>query len=50
MDGRNEFIQGHETEYVPHGYITLEFDNDKLTEFVCQADGKIVEVPSASSA
>lgn len=48
LDGHNEFIQGHETEYVPHGYVTIEFDNDKLTELVRHADGKIVELPRAS--
>jgi hypothetical protein len=45
LDGRNEYIEGHETEYAPHGYVTLEFENDKMTEFIHQADGKIIEVP-----
>ena len=45
LDGRNEYIQGHETEYVPHGYVTLEFDGDQMTEFVRQADGTAIELP-----
>jgi hypothetical protein len=24
LDGLNPYIQGHETEYGPHGYMTME--------------------------
>jgi len=47
LDGRNDYITGHETEYGPHGYVTLEFDNDQMTEFVHQADGTVIELPKA---
>ena len=39
-DGANPFIEGHETEYGPNGYMTLEFDNEELFEIVHDADGK----------
>jgi hypothetical protein len=45
LDGRNDFIPKHETEYVPHGYVTLEIENDKMTEFIHQPDGKRVDLP-----
>jgi hypothetical protein len=45
LDGRNEYIEGHEMEYAPHGYVTLEFENGKMTEFIHQADGKTIELP-----
>jgi hypothetical protein len=39
LDGSNPFIEGHEKEYGPHGYMTLEFDEDELFEIVHDADG-----------
>lgn len=45
LDGCNEYIEGHETEYAPHGYVTLEFENNNLTEFIHQADGRVIELP-----
>lgn len=39
LDGSNPYIKGHETEYGPHGYVTLEFENKKLTEKVHLPDG-----------
>lgn len=48
LDGRNDYIQGHETEYAPHGYVTLEFENDKLTEFIHQADGTTIQLPKVA--
>jgi len=47
QDGRNDYIPGHETEYCPHGYVTLEFEGDQMTELVRQADGSAVELPQA---
>jgi hypothetical protein len=35
----NPYIKGHETECRPHGYVTLEFENKKLTEIVNLPDG-----------
>jgi Calcineurin-like phosphoesterase len=45
LDGRNEYIEGHEGEYAPHGYVTLEFENEKMTEIVHQADGRPIALP-----
>jgi len=42
LDGGNPYIKDHEGEYGPHGYVTLEFDNEKLTEFMHLADGSVV--------
>jgi hypothetical protein len=39
LDGRNPFITGHESEYGPHGYVTIQFENTKLTECYFLADG-----------
>jgi hypothetical protein len=39
LDGGNPFIKDHEKEYGPHGYMTLEFDEDELFEIVHDADG-----------
>jgi hypothetical protein len=39
LDGSNPYIKGHEAEYGPHGYVTLEFENKKLTETVHLPDG-----------
>jgi len=40
--GPNRYIAGHETEYLPHGYVTLEFDGPRLREFVHDADGTVL--------
>jgi hypothetical protein len=42
LDGVNPFIQGHETEYGPNGYMTLEFDDNDLFETVHDADGTVL--------
>ncbi len=39
LDGANPYIENHEKEYGPHGYMTLEFDDDDLFEIVHDADG-----------
>ena len=39
LDGGNPYVEGHENEYGPHGYMTLEFDDDELFEIVHDADG-----------
>jgi hypothetical protein len=44
LDGTNPYIAGHEAEYGPHGYVTLEFDNEKLTEFIHLPDGRKVDL------
>ena len=43
LDGENPYIKNHEKEYGPHGYVTLEFENEKLTEFMHLPDGKVVK-------
>jgi hypothetical protein len=45
LDGRNDYIPKHETEYAPHGYLTLEFENAEMREFIHQPDGKRVDLP-----
>ncbi|MCI0748885.1 MAG: metallophosphoesterase, partial [Verrucomicrobia subdivision 3 bacterium] len=42
LDGSNRHVVGHEDEYGPNGYMTLEFDGPRLTEFVHSAEGDIV--------
>ena len=44
LDGSNRYVSGHETEYGPHGYVTLEFENEKLTEFIHLPDGTNVDL------
>ena len=34
LDGPNEFIKGKEKKYLPHGYMSLEFDGPNLVEVV----------------
>jgi calcineurin-like phosphoesterase family protein len=43
LDGANPYIKNHEKEYGPHGYVTLEFENEKLTEFMHLPDGTVVK-------
>jgi len=39
LDGPNPDIKGEEEKFVPHGYMTLEFDGPKMVERVLLADG-----------
>jgi hypothetical protein len=47
LDGRNDYIQGHETEYAPHGYVTLAFAGATMTEEIHQAGGSVIALPAA---
>ena len=40
LDGPNPYIQGHEAEYGPHGYMTLEFQAEHLVEVVHTPTGE----------
>jgi calcineurin-like phosphoesterase family protein len=40
LDGVNPFIEGHEKEYGPHGYMSLEFEDEDLFEIVHDATGE----------
>jgi len=42
LDGPNKYVTDHENEYQPHGFLTLEFDNDRLTEIYRLPDGSVV--------
>lgn len=42
LDGPNPYIQGHETEYGPHGYMTLELEGWHLVEVVHTPTGEEV--------
>jgi hypothetical protein len=42
LEGPNQYIEGHEREYGPHGYMTLEFDGARLNEVVHAPDRSIV--------
>ncbi len=42
LDGPNPFVEGHENDYGPHGYVTLEFDGPHLNEVVQDATGQIL--------
>jgi Calcineurin-like phosphoesterase len=39
LDGTNPYVKGHENEYGPNGYMTLEFSDAQLNEIVHEADG-----------
>jgi hypothetical protein len=39
LDGRNPYITGREEDFVPHAYMTLQFDGPALTERVLLPDG-----------
>ena len=39
LEGPNPYIPGHEHEYGPQGYMTLEFNDDHLNEIVHAPDG-----------
>lgn len=42
LDGPNVYVEGHEREYGPNGYMTLEFDGPRLNEIVQAADGTVL--------
>lgn len=42
LDGPNRYITGHEHDYQPHGFLTLEFDRDRLTEIYRLPDNTVV--------
>jgi hypothetical protein len=42
LDGPNPYVKDHENAYQPHGYLTLEFDDDRLTEIYRLPDGQVV--------
>jgi len=46
LDGPNPYIKGHEQDYGPHGYVTLEFNGPHLNELMCHADGAILRQQS----
>jgi hypothetical protein len=42
LDGRNPYIEKHEDEYGPHGYMTIEFDGPQAFEQIHDADGTVL--------
>jgi hypothetical protein len=42
LDGQNPYIEKHEKEYGPHGYMTVEFEGDTAFESVHDADGTVL--------
>jgi hypothetical protein len=42
LDGPNPYVKDHEKEYQPHGYLSLELDDDRLTEIYHLPDGRVV--------
>jgi Calcineurin-like phosphoesterase len=52
LDGPNPYVVDHTLEYGPHGYMTLEFNGDRLNEIVHTPDGAVAyerEVPVGTS-
>jgi hypothetical protein len=45
LDGPNPFIDDDPSKYVPNGYARLEFDNEHLTEFICDPEGNNIREP-----
>jgi hypothetical protein len=41
LEGPTPYIAGHADKYGPHGYMTLEFNDDRLNEIVHTPDGSI---------
>jgi hypothetical protein len=39
LDGPNPYIKGEEASFTPHGFVTLEFDDDRLVERFLDPDG-----------
>jgi hypothetical protein len=42
LDGPNRYIDGEEEKFVPHGYMTLDFNGTDLHERVFHADGTLI--------
>ena len=42
LDGPNMHIKEHENEYGPHGYLTLELEDQQLVELVHDASGTLL--------
>jgi hypothetical protein len=42
LDGPNPLIQGEETKFGPHGYLTLTFEGPNLTERIHLPDGMVI--------
>ncbi len=40
LDGPNPYIQEHEAKYGPHGYMTLEIEDEHLVEVVHTPTGE----------
>ncbi len=48
LEGPNPYIKGHENEYGPNGYVTLELNGNRINEIVQMPDGKAIyerEIP-----
>jgi hypothetical protein len=43
LDGQNPYVDGHEKEYGPHGYVVLEFDGPRLNENIMDAAGTVLQ-------
>jgi len=43
LDGPNPYILGQETQFSPHGFITLHFHGKHLTESILDPDGTVFE-------
>jgi hypothetical protein len=39
LDGPNPYVPGHPTEFLAHGFVTIELGDDTLTEIYRDADG-----------
>lgn len=42
LEGPNPYVKGEEKKYGPNGYMTLEFDDDRLNEIVHTPDGEVI--------
>ena len=42
LDGRNDYITGEENKFSPHGFVSLEFDDDRLVESYRNPDGSLI--------
>jgi hypothetical protein len=42
LAGPNPYVEGHESEYGPHGYVTLELDGARAHEVCHAADGTVL--------
>jgi len=41
LEGPNPYVKGDENDYGPNGYLTLEFDDDRLNEIVHTPNGEV---------